>query len=180
MLGAVLLLGGALVLSQAANAALVSFSFTNEDGAVAGTVRGTITLPDGDGTFAATSVVVDSAPVATAYAIGFDFTSVAAPENSFTVVGGVLDFASSAFIGLFNGNTAMSLHGSFEGGSSFLDLENAEDSGATGVRDSDSSTLTFDVASSAIPVPGTLVLLALGAAVGIANAARRNHLGRSA
>ncbi|MGB5596147.1 MAG: hypothetical protein WBM62_19225 [Crocosphaera sp.] len=68
-------LAGATVLAAAtvvgsanvANAATFGFSFSNVDGPVNGTVEGTIELPDGDGTFAATSVFVTSAPAALGY-----------------------------------------------------------------------------------------------------------------
>ena len=39
-----------------------TFTFSNVDGAVAGTVTGTIKLPDGDGTFPAVGVEIESAP----------------------------------------------------------------------------------------------------------------------
>lgn len=151
------LLAAALGLSFAmprAEAALFNFSFSNEDGALAGTVTGTITLPDGDGIFAASSVIVDSAPAALGgYYIGFDFTSFNAPENLFTVTGGVIDVANSGFVGLFNASTALALHGASLGDISFLDALDAQDLGATGVQDADSSTLSFSAQGGGTAVP---------------------------
>jgi hypothetical protein len=45
-----------------ANADTFTFGFTNTQGNVNGTVTGTILLPDGDGTNAATQVTIDSYP----------------------------------------------------------------------------------------------------------------------
>ena len=52
-----------------ANAATFNFSFSNEDGAVPGTVEGTIELPDGYGIFAASNLTVTSAPVALGFTL---------------------------------------------------------------------------------------------------------------
>ncbi|MGK7947173.1 MAG: PEP-CTERM sorting domain-containing protein, partial [Microcystaceae cyanobacterium] len=59
-------------MAQSAQAATFNFSFSNEDGSVPGTVEGTIELPDGDGTFAASSIFVNSAPAALGYTLPFD------------------------------------------------------------------------------------------------------------
>ncbi|MGB5769588.1 MAG: PEP-CTERM sorting domain-containing protein [Crocosphaera sp.] len=80
----------------------------------------------------------------------------------FSVVGGAIDIAGTNFLGFINGATALSFNNSFEN-STFLDVLDAADLGATGVRDADSSTLTFSAAATAVPEPGTILgLLAVG------------------
>ncbi|MFM7713952.1 MAG: PEP-CTERM sorting domain-containing protein, partial [Microcystis sp.] len=60
-------------LAQSASAATFNFSFSNVQGPVSGTVQGTLTLPDGDGTnLAATSLIVNSAPAAPGYTLPFN------------------------------------------------------------------------------------------------------------
>jgi hypothetical protein len=82
-----------------AEAATYDFSFTDGSAPRTGTVAGLIVLPDGDGTFAASSVIVTDAPGFLGYTLPFDvlanFTSVFA--NSFVVSGGVVDVAASEF-----------------------------------------------------------------------------------
>ncbi|WP_353931365.1 hypothetical protein WJM97_01830 [Okeanomitos corallinicola TIOX110] len=151
-----LVVGGAvagMVLSGASPAQALSytFSFSNVEGTVPGTVSGTIVLPDGDGTSAATSVLITSAPGGLGYdPTGFDFVSNTV-ENLFVVSGGNIDAANSAFIGFFNGGTALSLKNTLADGSTFLDALNGSNLGATGVRDASSATLTYGAASTPVP-----------------------------
>ncbi len=101
-----------------AEAATYTFSFSNEDGAVPGDVSGTIVLPNGDGTFAATSVVVDAFPAA----LNLGTPPIIAglfEENSFTVSAG--NITSGAFFGTFDASTALFLASSIGGGTG-LDL----------------------------------------------------------
>lgn len=154
-----------IVAAPAADAALYTFSFSNTSGGTSGTVAGTITLPDGDGTFAASSVIVTSAPAAISYAIGFDFVSGGSfppNNNSFTVSAGNVTLAGTTFFGLFNGGTALSLVQGLVNGNtfSFLDLLNAGNFGATGVQDIGNGTLSF--APAAVPAPASLSLLGVG------------------
>ena len=55
-----LLAAALLLLAAPVQAATFTFDFSNVNGAVSGEVSGTIVLPDGNGTFAATSVMIDS------------------------------------------------------------------------------------------------------------------------
>ena len=92
-LGASFLAAATIVGSaHVAQAATFNFSFSNVDGPVSGTVQGTIGLPDGNGTFAATLVIVTSAPAALGYTFPYnvlaDLTSIFA--NSFTLSGGAI------------------------------------------------------------------------------------------
>lgn len=159
------LLAAAITLGAAAAqaSAVFDFSFSNEDGAVSGAVAGQVTLPDGDGTFAATDFIVTQAPAALNLAsIGFgtpfglsDFSNV--DNNSFVVTGGTI--TSSDFFANLNGSTAIALGSSIVGGDiTFLDAFNCECLGSDGVLDNDSSTLTFSRAP-AVPLPAAAPLL---------------------
>lgn len=163
--------------ADSAHAITFNFSFSNENGPISGTVEGTIELPDGDGTFAATSVFVTSAPVALlGYdPTGFDFTSFSVFENSFTVTGGNIDSANSSFFGLFDGSTALGLNSLFAGGATFLDVLNGGDFGATGLQDADSSTLSYS-SPSATPVPEPMTILGSVVALGIGTAFKRKAI----
>lgn len=156
----------AVAMASSAEAVVFDFSFSNVEGPVAGTVEGSLTLPDGDGMFAATSVIVDSAPAALGYTLPFDvlanLTLVVA--NSFTVAGGSITDAEFAaqddpFLG-----SGLSL--GFTGFGSVLSIFQTG-SVNDGVIDVSNSTLTFS--RVAVPVPATAALLVGGlAAVGIA------------
>ncbi|MGK7886237.1 MAG: PEP-CTERM sorting domain-containing protein, partial [Crocosphaera sp.] len=84
--------------ANVANAATFTFSFTNQPGSgdINGTVEGVIELPDGDGTFAATSFVVTSAPVEVLPPNGTDF-ALGASSNSFQVLDGAIVNATVEF-----------------------------------------------------------------------------------
>jgi hypothetical protein len=167
------LLAGTLICSGAADAALFQFSFDNEDGALAGTASGSITLPDGDGYFPASAVVVDSGPAGLGLGFPVYFLD-SVYENSFTVVSGAIDLANSHFLGL-NGNTSLALNTSFfPTQQTWLSAKDVLDQGATGVADYDSSTLSYSGSSSEAPVPPTATLLALGL-LGVARGRRCRH-----
>ena len=147
--GVIALLASTLAIAPTASALSYTFSFSNENGSVPGTVQGTFDLPDGDGTFAATSVFVTSAPAALGYTLPFDafanFPNVFV--NSFQVVGGNIVLAGSS-LAIQNATSALTLN-FFNG--TFGSLLTISGSGpVTGVRDLDSSTLIF---SPATPIP---------------------------
>jgi hypothetical protein len=154
----------------------------NEDGAVPGTVQGTITLPDGDGNLSASAVTITSYPAS----LGLGATPISIPaSNIFNSIfnvsaGNIINFD---FLGLISGqNTALAFTKTWRGkcapGMTFLDNFNAADCGISGVRDTDSSTLSFSPAPANIPgplplppggaaaanVPGPLPLLGVAAA----------------
>ena len=146
-----------------ASAATFGFSFSNENGTVNGLVEGILELPDGDGTFAATSVVVDSAPAALGYTLPVDILTdlpgaLNIIDNTFTVVGGSIDASASSFAAT-NGTEGLALNFS---GLSFLNIVGTANV-STGVTDFDSSTLTYSSVSTTVPEPGTILgLLAVG------------------
>lgn len=159
----------ALLSVSQAKATLFNYESMNVEGAVSGTVQGGITLPDGDGIFAASLVTIDSYPAS----LGLDPTPISivtgdAPSNSLTVGGGQI--LSSDFLGLVNGGTALALNsGPFcNVDSSFLDALDAIDCGDTGVQDLGSSTLSLSPAAASVPGPLPL----LGAAAAFAHSRR--------
>lgn len=161
-LRAVLSLAFLGVLAGNAKAAVYTFSFSNVDGAVSGTVSGTITLPDGDGTFAATSIVVTSAPTALGYTTPFDVFTVMNlhVENSFTVLGGNIVLASSTF-GRQTPQSAFTLN-YLAFGSMLTTVAGASPS--SGVQDASDSTLIYGGGGSSVPDagPGPALALLLG------------------
>ena len=153
-------------LAPVASAATFNFSFGNVTGPVSGTVQGTLTLPDGDGTNAATSLIVTSAPAALGYTLPFDvlanFIGVAA--NSFTVSGGVITASS-----FFAQNSTEALTLNFLPGS-LGSLFSVQGSGTpfSGVVDVNSTTLTYSPAApTTVPEPATVLGLLSVAGVGL-------------
>lgn len=148
--------------ANVATAATFGFSFSNVDGPVNGTVEGTIELPDGDGTFAATSVFITSAPAALGYTTPLDaFTIGDIAANSFTVANGMIDFSASSF-GVSSSLDVFTLNF----GSGIGSQLNIQGSGSlgTGVVDLDNSTL-IDAATT--PEPTTIFGLLLVGGVGL-------------
>ncbi|GBL14080.1 hypothetical protein MTo_01375 [Microcystis aeruginosa NIES-1211] len=155
-------------LAPVASAATFNFSFGNVTGPVSGTVQGTLTLPDGDGTnLAATSLIVTSAPSALGYTFPFNvlanFTA-NVPANSFTVSGGVITASSFAAqnnadilaLNYFPGSLGNTF--SVKGGASIF----------TGVLDVNSTTLTYSPAApTTVPEPATVLGLLSVAGVGL-------------
>lgn len=159
----------ALLSASQAKAALFNYEFTNVNGAVPGTVKGRITLPDGDGTFGASLVTIDSYPAS----LGLGATPITVNgfiiSNSFTVSGGQI--FSSDYFRMINDTTALVLNNTQPVctlGSTFLDLNNAGPCGASGVLDSASSTLSFSPGAASVPGPLPL----LGAAAAFAHSRR--------
>jgi hypothetical protein len=153
-LGALIAVG----ISHPVQAASYSYSFSNVDGAVDGTVTGTIVLPNGDGTFAASSLTIDSYPAA----LGLGPTPIGSftqeLENTFTVSGG--NITSGEFEGNLDASTALFISSDFTGGGSGLDLEGCACLATQGVLDSGDLTLAF--APVATPLPATWTMLIAG------------------
>ena len=154
-------------LAPVASAATFNFSFSNVGGPVSGTVQGTLTLPDGDGTnLSATSLIVTSAPSALGYTLPFDVlaNAIAVLDNSFTVSGGVITASSFG---------ALSIGGAFTlnfSPGNFGSLFNVQGSGAalSGVVDVNSTTLTYSPAApTTVPEPATVLGLLSVAGVGL-------------
>jgi hypothetical protein len=157
----------ALLSASQAKAALFNYEFINVNGAVSGTVKGGITLPDGDGTFAASLVTIDSYPASLGLgATPISILAVDTTINSFTVGGGQILF--SEFFGFINADTVLALSEPVFCNATFLDAFNAANCGETGVLDSASSTLSFSPAAASVPGPLPL----LGAAAAFAHSRR--------
>jgi hypothetical protein len=151
-------------LAQSASAATFNFSFSNVNGSVAGTVQGTITLPDGNGTFAASAVTVTSAPAALGYTTPLPLNLAIGnlAQNTFTVVGGQINAGLSNFFYVFPGNSNAiglradsAIFGSSNGLVTFFDSASGGFLGSPGVLNSNNSTLTFT--STAVPEPATVL-----------------------
>jgi len=128
---------------------LFNFSFNNVSGPVNGTVSGTLDLPNGNGTFAATSMKINSAPAALGYTQPVDvlsyFTSVV--NNSFTVSNGTI--TASSFAAQSNSfSEGFSLN--FRPGTYGSTLSKVGQYNVfSGVADINSTTLTY----SSVPTP---------------------------
>ena len=127
---------------------LFNFSFNNVQGPVHGTVSGTLELPNGNGTFAATSVKINSAPAALGYTQPVDVLSYfpSVVINSFEVSNGTITASS---FGAENINEMFFLNYQPGGYVSFLSKVGAGYA-FSGVADLSSTTLTY---SPATPVP---------------------------
>ncbi len=157
---AVLSLAFSGVLAGNGEAAVFSFSFSDVSGAVSGTVSGLITLPDGDGTFPATSLTITSGPAALGYTYPVD-AMVLFPEqvlNSFTVVGGEIDALLSTF-GRQSAQNAVTLN--FLNLGSLLTPINASIA-SSGVVDPTNSTLVYSPVASTVPESGSCFWLVAG------------------
>ena len=127
---------------------LFNFSFNNVSGPVNGTVSGTLDLPNGDGTFAATSLKINSAPAALGYTQPVDVLSYfpTVHVNSFTVSNGTITASSFAVenpTDAFAFNFAPGIYGT-------LLSKVGQTDALSGVADINSTTLTY---SPATPVP---------------------------
>lgn len=153
-----------LTLTSGAQAATYGFSFSNVEGAVAGEVAGYLVLPDGDGTFATTELVVTAAPPALGYTLDFNvlanFTGGIA-QNSFTVSGGAIGSLAGSFRAFTSGFGVFALNS--PGFGSYFTSEGVSSSSSSGVLDSNSTTTTYTTAVVApVPLPAAAPLL-LGA-----------------
>ena len=127
-----------------------NFSFDNTNGPVNGTVSGTLALPNGDGTFAATSLKINSAPAALGYTQPVDVLSYfpSVPFNGFTVSNGTI--TSNEFIAV-KGEEAIFALIKNNSGFYFSALNTFGTSDVfSGVGDYLSTTLTY---TPATPVP---------------------------
>ncbi|MBS9382837.1 MAG: hypothetical protein HEQ24_00780 [Dolichospermum sp. BR01] len=126
-----------------------NFSFDNTNGAVNGTVSGTLALPNGDGSFAATSVKINSAPAALGYTQPVDVLSFPfLYANSFTVFNDTI--TSSTFLAA-KGDEAIFVLIKNNSGFYYSALNTFGTSDVfSGVGDMFSTTLTY---TPATPVP---------------------------
>lgn len=147
-----------------------NFSFSNVTGPVGGTVAGTITLPDGDGTFAASGITVTSAPAALGYTYPFDVLAnlTVVPQNTFTVTGGAIDPVASSFFAFFSPNnligSAFGLSADVGVNGSLFNIQ-LSSTPETGVIDGNNSTLAFAPVpweTDSLPVVGSTILFGLG------------------
>lgn len=165
---------GACVLQASASQAAqqFEFSFSNVNGGVNGTVTGDLFLPDGDGTFGALSILIDSAPAALGYTLPYSVLTnmPIIVTNTFTVSNHVITAGTYASQ---NSTEAFTLN-YFQLGS-LLSIKGSG-SASTGVQDGTNSTLQYSFVSpaTATPEPASMVVL-LSGMIGLAAAARRRH-----
>jgi hypothetical protein len=119
-----------------------NFSFNNIGGPVNGTVSGTLDLSNGNGTFAATSMKINSAPAALGYTQPVDVLSYfpGVINNSFAVFNGTI--TASSFAVENPGEAAFTLNfvpGTY--GSLLSQVGQAD--ALSGVMDVNSTTLTY-------------------------------------
>ena len=175
-----LALSAALSPASGALAASFPFSFSNVEGRTDGQVSGVIVLPDGDGTFAASSVIVQSAPDALGFDEPFDAVDFGVLENEFEVSGGALvgiDFraqGSNAAAGFFALNSQSFPLVSVLGVLGETDVE-------AGVLDYTSSTLsplrtTAGQTTAPVPLPAAIAMLPAGL-IGLAVVGRPRRRG---
>jgi hypothetical protein len=137
---------------------LFNFSFNNTAGPVNGTVSGTLDLPDGNGTFAATSMKINSAPAALGYTQPVDVLSYFPNvfSNSFTVSNGTITASSFGATNNTEGFNLNIVPGSF--GSLLSKVNNY--SPFSGVQDINSTTLTYSPVPTPVPFdigPGAIL-----------------------
>jgi len=164
-------LASLLLISVPAQAgAIFSFSFQNVGGNVPGTVSGTITLSGtGDGTFAATSIIVDAAPATLGYTYPFDVLSnmPIVHSNSFVVSNGQIDKGFSEFASQASSSSAFTLN-FYLAGSLFTDSM-----GMFFVQDVSNTTLSYNSSPTPAAVPEPSTSFALVAVCGVIYGLRR-------
>ncbi|MFN5898167.1 MAG: PEP-CTERM sorting domain-containing protein [Planctomyces sp.] len=167
----ILTLAALLLISAPAQAgAIFDFSFQNVNGNINGIVSGKITLSGtGDGTFSATSILVNAAPAGLGYTVPLDVLSVMplVYVNTFVVSGGQIDKNLSSYASE-NLVSAFTLNFGFFG--SLLNIANSG-SAFTGVADTTNFTLSYSTPPAAVPEPSTA--FALAAVCGVIGGLRR-------
>lgn len=164
-------LASLLLISVPAQAgAIFSFSFQNVGGNVPGTVSGTITLSGtGDGTFAATSIIVDAAPATLGYTYPFDVLSNMPTvfSNSFVVSNGQIDKGASEFGSASVGFNSYFTLNYLSAGSIF------SNPAGISVEDFTSTTLSYNSSPTPAAVPEPSTSFALVAVCGVIYGLRR-------
>ncbi|MFO0225979.1 MAG: PEP-CTERM sorting domain-containing protein [Planctomyces sp.] len=171
MMRFILTLAALLLISAPAQAgAIFDFSFQNVTGNINGIVSGKITLSGtGDGTFSATSILVNAAPAGLGYTVPLDVLSVMplVYVNTFVVSGGQIDKNLSSYASE-NLSDAFTLN--FGAFGSLLNIANSG-SADTGVVDTTNFTLSYSTPPAAVPEPSTA--FALAAVCGVIGGLRR-------
>ena len=169
MMRFILTLAALLLISAPAQAgAIFDFSFQNVTGNINGIVSGKITLSGtGDGTFSATSILVNAAPAGLGYTVPLDVLSVMplVYVNTFVVSGGQIDKNLSSYASE-NLSDAFTLN--FGAFGSLLNIANSANA-FSGVLDTTNFTLSYSTA--AVPEPSTA--FALAAVCGVIGGLRR-------
>ena len=164
----VLSLAALLLISVPAQAgAIFDFSFQNVNGTVNGTVSGKITLSGtGDGTFSATSILVNAAPAGLGDTVPLDVLSAMnqVAANTFVVSGGQINKNLSSYGSQSLTGDAFTLN--FPSLGSVLVI-----AGSFGVMDFTNSTLSYSTPPAAVPEPSTA--FALAAVCGVIGGLRR-------
>lgn len=168
----ILTLAALLLISAPAQAgAIFDFSFQNVNGNINGIVSGKITLSGtGDGTFSATSILVNAAPAGLGYTVPLDVLSVMNQglENTFVVSGGQIDKNLSVYASQRENIGAFTLN--FYSFGSFLNIAGTNDA-TVGVIDTTNFTLSYSTPPAAVPEPSTA--FALAAVCGVIGGLRR-------
>jgi len=148
------------VMAATAQAATFNFFFADQNDPSTGlTVSGTITLPDGDGTHAATDVTITSAPINTSFSapISLDLSN-DATLNSFTVTSGVI---TSALFFALRPELLLSLFENADGSADEAILQLGDGQDYNRFVDGTAAAEPFS-SVAAVPLPASFPLLLAG------------------